>query len=59
MIMAHVPGQALQRPTRTHVTVVATETITREANRLLMHGAIVFAPPEGYRSNAAEVAYAL
>lgn len=31
----------------------------READRLRMLAVIVWAPQEGYRSNAAEVAYAL
>lgn len=57
--MAFVPGQALQRPARNHVNIVATEGVLREANRLRTHAVIISAPQEGYRSNALEVGYAL
>jgi hypothetical protein len=57
--MEHVPGHARQRPARSHVNIVATETMTREANRLRMQAAIITAPPNRYRSTPLEVSYAL
>lgn len=46
------------RPARSSVALVATDTMTQEANRLLLHG-VVITTPEGYRPGTIELGYAL
>lgn len=42
--MDHVPGFAPNHPTRSSVAMVATDAMTHEANRLLLHGVVITTP---------------
>jgi len=57
--MENIPGYALNRPARSSLVIVSIETMSRKANRLVLHVVTIAVPPEGYCPSAIEVGYAL
>lgn len=57
--MEYVAGQVLNRPMRSSIVIVASETMTQEADRLRLHAVTISAPVDDYRLSTQEVAYAL
>lgn len=58
-MMAYAPSQATHHSALSHVAILDTENMTREADRLLSHAAVPSAPQDVYCSSTPEVAYAL
>ncbi|KAG0541121.1 hypothetical protein BDA96_03G468800 [Sorghum bicolor] len=57
--MKYLPGRAHHRAVRRCINVMSSETMSREANRLQAHAAVISSPPEGYRTCEPEVVHAL
>lgn len=57
--MEHTPGFPSRRPMLGRTAIIATDSMAREAARLLAHAVEVSMPEEGYRPTMLEVAYAL
>lgn len=57
--MEHTPVFASRRPALGRSAIVVTETMAREAGRLLTHAVEVAMPEDGYRPTTLEVSYAL
>ena len=59
MKMENILEYALDHPARSSLVMVSTETMSHEANRLVLHAVTVVVPAEGYCPSAIEVGYAL
>ncbi|KAF8648719.1 hypothetical protein HU200_064773 [Digitaria exilis] len=57
--MEYIPGLPDQRPERSATMVVASDSITRESNRLFSHAVLITIEQGGYRSSVIEVVYGL
>ncbi|KAF8705744.1 hypothetical protein HU200_030946 [Digitaria exilis] len=57
--MEYIPGLPDQRPERSATMVVASDSITRESNRLSSHAVLITAEQGGYRPSVTEVVYGL
>ncbi|KAF8755806.1 hypothetical protein HU200_011278 [Digitaria exilis] len=57
--MEYFPGLPNQRPERSATMVVASDSITRESNRLSSHAVLITAEQGGYRPSVTEVVYGL